>query len=109
MNRASNSPYQIGVAGEPSLAQPDPSSQLKNAKEDEQKAKSPLIAPDPIDKINPIFATIFVSLMQIKTMLNQAKQNPTVSSQKIEEIQEIIDQINVKIVDLPVAISKITL
>lgn len=109
MNSASNSPYQVGVAGAPSLDQPNPAYQLQNAKEDEQNAKSPLIAPEPLDKINPILAQIFVSLMQVKTMLNQAKQNPTVSVHKIEEIQETIDLINVKILDLPHIIAKITL
>ncbi len=96
-----SNPYQVGVAGSPVLRQGSVEGQINTYKREEDLAKAPEILPEPLDKINPILSNIFVSLLQVRTMLTQAGENPKCNPQKLEKIKERIDLINKEILDLP--------
>lgn len=102
-------PYQVGVADSPILHPGSINDQLKIIKQDEEQAKAPPILPDPLDKINPILSNIFVSLVQIREMLNQSKQTPRQDEAAIAIIQDKIDNINKEILDLPTYLATISL
>lgn len=102
-------PYQIGVADSPILQPGSMSDQVKANKENEEQAKAPPILPNPLDKINPILSNVFVSLVQIRDMLNQVKENPTANKEKVDIMQNKIDIINKEILDFPAYLATISL
>ena len=102
-------PYQVGVADSPILHPGSINDQLKIIKQDEEQSKAPPILPNPLDKINPILSNIFVSLIQIREMLNQAKLTPRQDEARIAIIQDKIDNINKEILDLPTYLATISL
>lgn len=104
-----SNPYQIGVAGSPVLQQGSVVDQERNYKEDEENSKAPLILPEPLDKINPILSTVFVSLLQVRGLISQAAENPACNVHKLDEVKEKIDEINKEILDLPNYLYRITL
>ena len=105
----STNPYQVGIADSPILQSGSIRDQVKVNKDDEERAKAPPILPDPLEKINPILSTVFVSLVQIREMLKQVAENPTVNKEKIDIMQDKIDTINKEILDFPAYLATISL
>ena len=105
----SQNPYQIGIADKPVIGQGDISSQTRQFKDEEEQSKAPPILPDPVDKIIPVLGNVYVSLIQARSLLSQAANNPTIDKDKLEKIKEKIDNINKEILDLSIYLSIIAL
>lgn len=102
-------PYQIGVADKPIISQGDISSQIRQFKDEEEQSKAPGVLPDPVDKIVPVLGNVYVSLIQARSILSQAANNPVIDKDKLEKIKEKIDNINKEILDLSIYLSIIAL
>jgi hypothetical protein len=102
-------PYHIGVAEDPATKQTDAMSQMHQFAREEDQAKAPYILPDPLEHVNPILSNIFVSLVQLRGLLKQSQNNPSVNSDKIEVIVNKVDEINKEILDLPQYLATIKL
>lgn len=91
-------PYSVGIAQAPIYSNDDIGPQMEIKKEEEKASKSPPILQHSLDCIIPILGNLYVSLLQIKGFLEQAKQDPNAVPQKVQALQTIIDDINQKIV-----------
>lgn len=101
----SDSPYQVGVASTPITHQTDIAAQLKMKDEDEKNSKAPPILPDPLDKLIPILGNVFVSLLQARSLLSQASQNPSAKGAELDVVICKLDNINAEILDLSATLS----
>lgn len=107
--KSPQNPYQIGIADKPIIGQGDISSQIRQFKDEDDQSKAPPILPDPVDKIVPILGNVYVSLIQARSILGQAANNPAIDKDKLEKIKEKIDNINKEILDLSIYLSIIAL
>jgi len=107
--KSPQNPYQIGVADKPIISQGDISSQIRQFKDEEEQSKAPSVLPEPVDKIVPILGNVYVSLIQARSILGQAANNPVIDKDKLEKIKEKIDNINKEILDLSIYLSIIAL
>lgn len=101
MNGNNNSPYFTGVAPEPNHDQGDVNSQLEAGKMEGERAKQTAVLPNPMDKIDPMLSEVFVTMIDIKGMIDQVGGNPAVNKKNLRVIQKKIDEINKSILDLP--------
>lgn len=102
-------PYQIGLADKPVIGQGDISSQLRQFETEDKNSKAPPILPYPVDNILPILANALNAMIDARTMVCQADNNPAVVKDKLEMIKDEIDRINIKIIDLSNYLSIIAL
>lgn len=107
--KSTQNPYQIGIADKPIIGQGDVSSQTRQFKDEEEQSKAPGILPDPVDKIIPVLGNVYVSLIQARSIIGQAANNPVIDKDKLEKIKEKIDNINKEILDLSIYLSIIAL
>lgn len=104
MNISTN-PYQIGVASNPKLQQGDVEGQMKIYKQDERDAIAPRVPSFPLENIDAILSNVFVSMMQIRELVKQTENHPGSCRQKIEIVEDKIDEINKHILELPTYIA----
>jgi hypothetical protein len=108
MNVASN-PYYVGTAKDPINQQMDLSGQERMYKDQEQFQKADSILPHELESIIQVLGNTFVSLADLQRMLENVKQNETVDSKHVGQLQDKIDQINNLILELPEELNKISL
>jgi|TARA_R110000803_G_scaffold195438_1_gene258664 hypothetical protein len=108
MNVASN-PYYVGVAKDPINQQMDIDGQGRMYKDQEQYQKANSILPHELEGIIETLGNTFVSLADLQRMLENVKQNETVNSKQVSQLQDKIDRINNLILELPDELNKIAL
>ena len=108
MNVASN-PYYVGTAKDPINQQMDLGGQERMNKDQEQFQKADSILPHELEGIIQVLGNTFVSLADLQRMLENVKQNETVDSKHVSQLQDKIDQINNLILELPEELNKISL
>ena len=107
MNEGNN--FYTGVAPDPNLAQGDVSSQMRMQQHQDAVARETSHLPDPMDKLNPLIADTFEKLVQIKSLVKQVSENPSVNQKELNIIQDKIDSINKELLDLPNYFAKISI
>lgn len=95
-------PYSVGTAQAPILHDTNVHSHMNIAAEEEAKSKANPILPYSLEQANQILANVFVSMLQIKGIINQAQEDPSVSQIHLKGLTDLIDEINRKItIDIP--------
>jgi len=90
-------PYSIGIAQSPIYNNDNISNGLAIRDEENLKSRAPEILPYALSQITDILGDVFVGLTQIKGMLATAEQDPNVNPHKLQELQELIDDVNQRI------------
>lgn len=103
------SPYQVGIAHPPNLAQGSVMPQVAMINHENELSKAPAILPDPLCKITPLLGDIFTSLLQVRSILKQSINNPVVDPVKLDLIVARIDDINKEIIDLATSLDIMSL
>jgi hypothetical protein len=108
--KSTQNPYQTGIADKPIIGQGDISSQIRQFDDEEAQSKAPPILPFPLEPINPLLSDLFNTLLEIRKILKRAANEPTVDKDKIEFINNEIDEISTKILlDIPARLAIIAL
>ena len=108
--KSPQNPYQIGIADKPVIGQGDVSSQIRQFNDEEAQSKAPPILPFPLEPINPLLSDLFNTLLEIRKILKRAANEPGVDKDKIEFLNNEIDEISTKILlDIPARLAIIAL
>ena len=95
-------PYSVGIAQKPITHDNNTSAHLNIAAEEEAKSKANPILPYSLEQTNQILGNVFISMLQIKNIISQAENDPSVNTQHLKSLINIIDDINKKItIDIP--------
>lgn len=95
-------PYSVGVAQAPITHDNNVSAHLNIAAEEEARSKAEPILPYSLEQTNQILGNVFVSMLQIKGIISQAENDPSVSELHLKGLISLIDDINRKItIDIP--------
>jgi len=95
-------PYSVGIAQKPVTHDSNANAHLNIAAEEEAKSKASPILPYSLEQTNQILANVFVSMLQVKGIISQAEEDPSVNAQHLKGLIDIIDDINRKItIDIP--------
>lgn len=95
-------PYSVGIAQTPITHDTNVHSHMNIAAEEEARSKADSILPYSLEQANQILANVFVSMLQIKGIINQAQEDPSVSEIHLKGLTDLIDEINRKItIDIP--------
>lgn len=75
-------------------------------KEEEERGKAPSVIPYVFQNADQILGNIYVSLLQLKSIMDLAVNDPTINKDHLKSLQELIDNINEQIVvEIPQIIS----
>lgn len=85
----------------------DTQRQIDKYKEDEQTQKAPKILPHEMENINKFLGDTFVSLTEIRSILDAAEKNNELNKHAVNNIKEKIDEINKIVLEIPEELDKI--
>ncbi len=103
-------PYSVGVAQAPITHDTNVHAHLDIASQEEAKSKADSILPYSLEQTNQILGNVFVSMLQIKDIISQAQNDPSVSEAHLQGLINLIDDINRKItIDIPQQLDILTL
>ncbi len=108
MNNSQN-PYSITTSNNPVLKQVISPGSFKVIQDEENNSKAPKTLPEPLPKLTDILGSIYVSMIQAKSIVDQTANNVTSNSEKLDIIKSKIDNINKEIVDLSYHLSIMSL
>ena len=106
---AAESPYSTKFNDRPINQLLDTTDQQKKYKDEEKDQKAPPTLPHELEHISDKMGDTFVSLTEIRRMLDNVKNNASVDDDDIKEMQDKIDQINNLILELPEQLAKLSL
>ena len=81
--------------------------QLNQYKQEETGHKADKILPHELQNITSLLGDTFVSLTDIRNMLDTAEQNTELNKHVIDSIKEKIDEINKIVLEIPEDLAKI--
>tara|TARA_R110002124_G_C8515120_1_gene475667 strand:- start:59 stop:385 length:327 start_codon:yes stop_codon:yes gene_type:complete len=94
-------PYSTGIASSPIDKQLGVDSQIAKYKDDEKMQKVDKQLPHELARITELLGNTFVSLSQLRSMLELAVQNKELDQLGVNKIKEKIDKVNEIILDIP--------
>lgn len=100
-NSGINSPYSTGIAPNARLDQGDISQQIRAGKEEEQIAKQTGVMPYPLESLTPLLTDAFSALVQVRNLLDTARNQPEIDKAAIDKAGKTIDNMCKAILDLP--------
>ena len=100
MTNAPN-PYQTAIMPKEVNYKLDTRNQEMMNAEEEKNHDAPRILIYPLDQLTQLLSSTYTSLVQVYSVLDQAKQNPVINSKALTKLQNKIDKINRLILDLP--------
>ena len=106
---AAESPYSTSFNDKPINQLMDTTDQQKKYKDEEKEQKAPPTLPFELEHITDKMGDTFVSLTEIRRMLDNVKNNASVDDDDVKSMQDKIDQINNLILDLPEELAKLSL
>ncbi len=106
---AAESPYSTKFNDKPINRHLDTSDQQKKYKDEEKDQKAPPTLPHELEHLTDKLGDTFISLTEIRRMLDNVKNNASVDSDDVKAMQDKIDQINNLILDLPEELAKLSL
>ena len=104
-----NSPYSTKFNDKPINRHMDTSDQQAKYKDEEKTQKADPILPHELEHLTAKLGDTFISLTEVRRMLDNVKNNASVEDEDIKEMQDKIDQINNLILDLPEQLAKLSL
>lgn len=108
MNAAEN-PYSTKFNDKPINQLMDTTDQQKKYKDEEKEQKAPPTLPHELEHITDKMGDTFVSLTEIRRMLDNVKNNASVDDEDVKAMQDKIDQINNLVLELPEQLAKLSL
>ena len=106
---AENSPYSTKFNDKPINQLLDTTDQQKKYKDEEKEQKAPPTLPFELEHITAKIGDTFVSLTEIRRMLDNVKNNASVDDADVKGLQGKIDQINNLVLDLDEDLAKLSL
>ncbi len=106
---ASENPYSTKFNDKPINQLMDTTDQQKKYKDEEKEQKAPPTLPHELEHITDKMGDTFVSLTEIRRMLDNVKNNASVDDDDIKAMQDKIDQINNLVLELPEQLAKLSL
>ena len=106
---AENSPYSTKFNDKPINQLLDTTDQQKKYKDEEKEQKAPPTLPFELEHIIAKIGDTFVSLTEIRRMLDNVKNNASVDDGDVKGLQDKIDQINNLVLDLDEDLAKLSL
>ena len=106
---AGDSPYSTKFNDKPINRHMDTSDQEAKYKEEEKTQKADPVLPHELENLTAKIGDTFISLTEIRRMLDNVKNNASVEDEDVKEMQDKIDQINNLILDLPEQLAKLSL
>tara|TARA_A100001391_G_C4968252_1_gene251928 strand:+ start:46 stop:378 length:333 start_codon:yes stop_codon:yes gene_type:complete len=101
-------PYFTGIADKQFSPSLNTDGQIRKYKEDEAKQKAPPILPYELQQIEQLLGDTFVSLAELRGMLDVASSRSGIDSSTLDSINQKIDQINkILTLEIPEDLSKI--
>ena len=94
-------PYSTGIASSPIDKQLGVDIQIAKYKDDEKMQKADKQLPHELARITELLGNTFVSLSQLRSMLELAVQNKELDQLGVNKIKEKIDKVNEIILDIP--------
>ena len=104
-----NSPYSTKFNDKPINRHMDTSDQQAKYKDEEKTQKADPILPHELENLTDKLGDTFISLTEVRRMLDNVKNNASVEDEDVKEMQDKIDQINNLILDLPEQLAKLSL
>ncbi len=104
-----NSPYSTKFNDKPINRHMDTSDQQAKYKDEEKTQKADPVLPHELEHLTAKLGDTFISLTEVRRMLDNVKNNASVEDEDIKEMQDKIDQINNLILDLPEQLAKLSL
>tara|TARA_R110002050_G_scaffold262314_1_gene402524 strand:- start:1825 stop:2151 length:327 start_codon:yes stop_codon:yes gene_type:complete len=104
-----DSPYSTKFNDKPINRHLDTSDQQAKYKEEEKTQKADPILPHELEHLTDKLGDTFISLTEVRRMLDNVKNNASVEDEDIKSMQDKIDQINNLILDLPEELAKLSL
>ena len=102
-----NSPYETKPIDKIIRHGLDPRNQVSKYKGEEVQHKAPKILPYEMENINRFLGDAFVSLTEIRNIINAAGNNKEISAHVVDNIKEKIDIINKIVLEIPEELDKI--
>ena len=104
-----NSPYSTKFNDKPINRHMDTSDQQAKYKDEEKTQKADPVLPHELEHLTAKLGDTFISLTEVRRMLDNVKNNASVEDEDVKEMQNKIDQINNLILDLPEQLAKLSL
>ena len=104
-----NSPYSTKFNDKPINRHMDTSDQQAKYKDEEKTQKADPVLPHELEHLTAKLGDTFISLTEVRRMLDNVKNNASVEDEDVKEMQDKIDQINNLILDLPEQLAKLSL
>jgi hypothetical protein len=96
-----NGYYPYSIQRDPAISfKLDTEGQTLKYKEDEKHQKAPEILPFEFNSVISVLGNTFVSLTELRKMLDQAKGSELINQAGVEAIQEKIDNINQTLLEI---------
>lgn len=106
---AAESPYSTKFNDKPINRHMDTSDQQAKYKDEEKQQKADPALPFELEHLTDKLGDTFISLTEIRRMLDNVKNNASVDDADVKGMQDKIDQINNLILDLPEDLAKLSL
>ena len=87
----------------------DTTDQQKKYKDEEKEQHAPPTLPFELEHITAKMGDTFVSLTEIRRMLDNVKNNASVDDTDVKAMQDKIDQINNLVLELPEQLAKLSI
>jgi len=104
-----NSPYSTKFNDNPINRHLDTTDQQKKYKDEEKEQKAAPILPHELEHITDKIGDTFISLTEIRRMLDNVKNNASVEDENVKAMQDKIDQINNLVLELPEQLAKLSI
>ena len=104
-----NSPYSTKFNDKPINRHMDTTDQQAKYKDEEKTQKADPVLPHELEHLTAKLGDTFISLTEVRRMLDNVKNNASVEDEDVKEMQDKIDQINNLILDLPEQLAKLSL
>lgn len=107
--KSTDNPYSTSFNDKPISQLMRTTDQQKKYENEEQDQKAPPTLPFELDHLIAKLGDTFVDLTEIRRMIDNVKQNKSVDQDKVDNLQDKIDQINNLILELPEDVAKLSL
>jgi hypothetical protein len=107
--KAAENPYSTKFNDKPINQLMDTTDQQKKYKDEEKEQKAPPTLPFELEHITAKMGDTFVSLTEIRRMLDNVKNNASVDDTDVKAMQDKIDQINNLVLELPEQLAKLSI